>query len=63
MLLIIGENEKLKTNMFDVINAKEVSIFNLAMGGLGRLVIYTENGIKDIEKRLNNKTEDKENKK
>jgi large subunit ribosomal protein L4e len=55
MLLIIGNNEKLKTNMFDVINAKEVSIFNLAMGGLGRLVVYTENAIRDIEKRLNNK--------
>lgn len=60
MLLIIGNNEKLKTNQFDVINAKEVSVFNLASGGLGRLTVYTENAIKDIEKRLKGKSEDKE---
>jgi len=55
MLLVLGNNEKLKTNMFDVVNAKDLSIFNLAKGGLGRLTVYTENAIKDIEKRLNNK--------
>jgi large subunit ribosomal protein L4e len=63
MLLVLGNNEKLKTNMFDVVNVKELNIMNLANGGLGRLTIYTENAIKDLNGKLNHKEKAKEDKK
>ncbi len=52
MLFVIGEREKLKTNAFDVKNAKEVSVMDLAKGGLGRLIVYTEQAIKDLGERI-----------
>jgi large subunit ribosomal protein L4e len=50
VLIVIGENEKLKTKIFDVENAKTLSVSDLAKGGLGRLVIYTEDAIKYLAK-------------
>jgi len=50
-LLVIGNDEKLKTNVIDVKNLKILGIEDLAKGGLGRLTIYTEQAIKDMEKR------------
>jgi large subunit ribosomal protein L4e len=52
MLMVIGEEEKLKTNLFDVVSAKNLGVFDLARGGIGRLTIYTEKAIKDLEKRI-----------
>ena len=52
MLLVIGENEKLKTNAFDVKNVKSLSVVDLAKGGLGRLTIYTEDAIKNLGEKL-----------
>jgi large subunit ribosomal protein L4e len=63
MLLVLGNNEKLKTNMFDVVQAHELTLWNLSNGGLGRLTVYTENAIKDIEKKLKGKLNTEENKK
>lgn len=51
MLLVVGEKEKLKTNVFDVKNVKNLSITDLAKGGLGRLTMYTEQAIRELEKR------------
>ena len=51
MLLVVGENEKLKTGVFDIVNAKKLSVVDLAKGGAGRLVVYTENAIKDLGER------------
>ena len=48
MLFVVGDNEKLKTGAFDVVNAKKLSIVDLAKGGVGRLVVYTENAIREI---------------
>lgn len=53
LLIVIGKEDKIKTGAFDVVNAKNLSINDLALGGLGRLVIYTENAIKEIGNRLN----------
>ena len=50
VLLVLGEKEKLKTSSFDVINVKKLGVVDLAKGGLGRLVIYTEEAIKCLEK-------------
>ncbi len=52
MLLVIGEKEKLKTNAFDVKTVKNLGIKDLAQGGLGRLTMYTEQAIKELEGRL-----------
>jgi len=48
LLLIIGEDEKLKTTAFDVVNVNFLSVTNI---GLGRLTIYTENAIKYLGER------------
>ena len=51
LLIILGNEENLKTSAFDVKKAKEVSVSDLAKGGLGRLVVYTEKAIKELETR------------
>lgn len=55
MLLVLGKNEKLKTNLFEVASANNLSINSLARGGSGRLVIYTENAIKSLEEKFKGK--------
>ncbi len=52
MLLVIGNDEKLKTNAFDVKQVKNLSISDLAKGGLGRLTVYTEKAIKGLGERF-----------
>jgi len=49
LLIVVGENEKMKTNAFDVANVKNLGVKDLAEGGMGRLVVYTENAIKKLE--------------
>ena len=49
MLLVIGNDEKLKINAFDVVQVKTLGVVDLAKGGLGRLVIYTEKAIEDLK--------------
>lgn len=60
MVLVLGNKETLKTNAFETINVRELSVTDLARGGLGRLTVYTENAIKDLENKFNNKTKEKE---
>jgi len=48
LLLITGEKEKLKTNVFEVKNVKNLSVVDLAKGGPGRLTLYTENAIREL---------------
>ncbi len=52
MLLVISEKEDLKTNAFDVKKVAHLGIKDLAQGGLGRLTIYTEQAIKELENKL-----------
>ena len=52
MLLVIGEKENLKTNLFDVKKVQTLGVNDLAQGGLGRLVVYTEDAVKELEGRL-----------
>jgi large subunit ribosomal protein L4e len=52
LLLVIGKDEKIKTNAFDVKNSKNLGINDLARGGLGRLTIYSEEAIKNLEERF-----------
>ncbi len=52
LLLVIGKDEKLKTNAFDVKNVKNLGVSDLARGGPGRLTLYTEQSIKDLGEKL-----------
>ncbi len=51
-LLVIGKEEKLKTNSFDVVNSDNLGVSDLAKGGAGRLTLYTEQSIKNLGDRL-----------
>lgn len=52
LLLVVGEKEKLKTNAIEVAGAKGLNVTDLANGGAGRLVVYTEEAIKNLGERL-----------
>ena len=51
MLFVTGNKEKLKTNAFEIKNVKNLSVVDLAKGGVGRLTVYTENAIKELGER------------
>ena len=55
MLLVIGNNEELKTNLIDIKNVKSLNVTDLANGGVGRLTIYTEEAIKDLNDKFGEK--------
>jgi len=48
-LLVLGKEEKLKTNILEVRNVQNLNLNDLAKGGSGRLVIYTEQAIKNLK--------------
>jgi large subunit ribosomal protein L4e len=58
MLLVIGNKENVKIKSFEVKQVKELGTTDLARGGLGRLTVYTENAIKDIQTKFNPKVEE-----
>jgi len=47
VLIVVGNDEEIKTNVFDVRKVKEICVGDLYP--LGRLVVYTENALKDLE--------------
>ncbi len=51
-LLVLGKDEKFKTKRFETQNVQKLGVKDLAEGGVGRLVIYTEKAIKDLEEKL-----------
>ncbi len=56
LLIVVGNNEKLKTNLFETKNLKSLGVNDLAKGGLGRLTLYTEQAIKELENKLSNES-------
>ncbi len=52
LLLVVGNNEKLKTNIIDVKEVKGLNVTDLAEGGIGRLTIYTEEAIKNLQEKI-----------
>ena len=52
LLIVIGNDEKLKSSAFEVVNTKTLGINDLAKGGPGRLTIYTEKAVEDLKKRF-----------
>lgn len=52
VLIIVSNSDNLKINGLEIKKARDISILDLAKGGPGRLVVYTENAIKDLDKRI-----------
>lgn len=52
LLLVIGSEEKMKTNAFEIKNVQNLGIKDLADGGLGRLTLYTETAIKELGEKI-----------
>lgn len=59
MLLVVGNDEKIKTKMFEIVRVNELGVTDLAKGGLGRLVVYTEKAVKDLDNKLKGKVEER----
>lgn len=52
ILIVVGKKENLKVKGIEVQKANLLGVNDLAKGGQGRLVIYTEQAISELEKRL-----------
>jgi|SRR3989344_6564257 len=52
LLFVVGEKEKKKITGVEIQTANKLGVNDLAKGAPGRLVVYTERAIKDLEKRL-----------
>jgi len=52
LLIVVGKKEKLKTNVCDVVNVNELNVGDLAEGGVGRLVLYTESAVNELGEML-----------
>lgn len=52
LLIVVGKDEKLKTKMFDVKNVDSLNVTDLAKGGLGRVTLYTEKAVKELENKF-----------
>jgi large subunit ribosomal protein L4e len=50
LLIVTGSHEKLKTRVIETKKINNLSLIDLAKGGLGRLTLYTENSIKELGK-------------
>jgi large subunit ribosomal protein L4e len=55
MVLVLGNDEKLKTKLFEVKRASELNVTDLANGGLGRVAVYTEKAVRELENKLEGK--------
>ena len=51
VLIVVGAKEKFKFAGFDIKHANAVGVHDLAAGGPGRLTIYSEQAIKELEAR------------
>ena len=59
LLLVVGEKEKPKISGLDIRKAKNINVTDLASGKSGRLTVYTENAIKELNERFSNKEKSK----
>jgi len=55
MIFVVGKDEKLSTGLFEVRKANELSVVDLASGGLGRVAVYTENAVRELEDKFGGK--------
>jgi large subunit ribosomal protein L4e len=52
VLFVISKEDRPKTKAFDIVNVNNLSVKDVAKGGLGRLTVYTEKAIKEIGERF-----------
>lgn len=52
ILIVTGEKEKMKVKGVEVTSAKKLGVYDLANGEPGRLTVYTENAVKELNDRL-----------
>ena len=52
ILFVVGHEENVKNKRIEIVSAKNLSIEHLASGGQGRITVYTETGIKELEERI-----------
>ncbi len=52
ILIVTGKKEKMKTKNFSVKNMENLGISDLAEGGPGRITIYTEQAINDLQEKF-----------
>jgi large subunit ribosomal protein L4e len=57
LLLVVGKDEKVKSSAFEVVNTIELGVNDLAKGGVGRLTVYTEKAIEELNQRMGEKKE------
>ncbi|MBU1252239.1 MAG: 50S ribosomal protein L4 [Nanoarchaeota archaeon] len=57
LLLVTGEKEEVKTSLVESKKAKNLGVVDLARGGLGRVTVYTENAVKELQKNLGGKND------
>ena len=50
--IVLGKGEKMNVNLIDSKTVDNLSVADLALGGPGRLTIYTEKAIKDIGEKM-----------
>lgn len=55
MLLVVGKGENVKANAFDVKDSQTLGAVDLAKGNMGRITVYTEEAIKNLDDRLKGK--------
>ncbi|MBW6442472.1 50S ribosomal protein L4 [Patescibacteria group bacterium] len=55
LLIVLSNGEKIKTKIIETKNVKNLSVTDLAKGGLGRITIYTENAINELKQKLGEK--------
>lgn len=53
-LIVVGNNEKINWNIMDYSSVKNLGVTDLAEGGQGRLTIYTEEAIKELNEKFSN---------
>src|SRR3989344_5003001 len=51
MIMVTGKKESIKTGMFEVAKAENLSVASLSRGGSGRIAVYTENAIKELNEK------------
>jgi large subunit ribosomal protein L4e len=52
LLVVVGKDEKFKSNRFDLVNVNKLGVVDLAKGGQGRLTLYTEKAINELGEKL-----------
>lgn len=55
LLLVTGKKENVKSKVFEAANSENVGITQIAKGGLGRLVVYTESAITELNEKFKGK--------